>query len=157
MIIKYDPADGAPQRWDLKDVRILSSEAEAIERVSDMEWSEVQAKVRKVNIRALRAMAWVLLKRATPTLRYRDFDPAVDELSIRYDAEERAALREGFDASDELTDEELEQLHRELDDMAEEERQEAPAPPEPAPAPVVENHPDTVPKASAAAASPTSG
>jgi DNA-binding response OmpR family regulator len=159
VIIKYNPKDQQPQRWNLKDIRILSSEAETIERVTGLEWQEVQAALGKASPRALRAVAWVLLKRSDSTLRHREFDPPVDYLGMRYDAEERDELAATYGDSLDLSEAQRAQVMRELEEMAEEERREAmtlgalEVPGEPA---VVEPLTDTVPKASEHALSPTS-
>jgi hypothetical protein len=142
VIITYSPQDGEARRWDLKTVRLLSSEAEAVERATDLTYAQVRDLLSKGSARALRAIAWVLAKRDAPTLRYGQFDPAEDELDIDFDAAERAVLREEALSSPDLSDAEREQFLALL------------AEPEPEAA---ETDPDTVPKASADGPSPTSG
>jgi hypothetical protein len=143
VIITYSPQDGEARAWDLKKVRILSSEAEAVERATDLTYAQVKDQLSKGSARALRAVGWVLAKREAPTLRYGQFDPPEDELDIDFDAEERALLREEAESNPDLTDAQREQLLEALADPASED--------------AGEPDPDTVPKASDAAASPTSG
>lgn len=145
MIIVYAPEGGETHRWDLKTVRILATEAEAVERVTDLEWEAARAKVVKGSMLALRAVAWVLMKRTDTTLRYGQFAPAASELSYEYDADERAAIRVAIEEDTDLSDEErasilasLDETDAALDTLADED-------------------PESVPKASADEASPSDG
>lgn len=106
MIIKY--ADGT-QSWNLKEVKILASEAESVENVTGVKWGQVLGEITSGSITALRSVTWVLLKRETPTLRYRDFDPAADDMDVEFDAEERKAMREEIQKSPDLTEAEKSQ------------------------------------------------
>lgn len=145
MIIVYAPEGGEVHRWDLKTVRILATEAEAVERVTDLEWEAARARIVKGSMLALRAVAWVLMKRSDTTLRYGAFAPAAVELSYEYDADERAAIRVAIEEDADLSDEErasilasLDETDADLDDSSDED-------------------PESVPKASADEASPTDG
>lgn len=142
MIIIYAPEGVERRTWNLKEVRFMSSEAEAVERATGLEWQEAKARVVKGSMLALRAVTWVLLKRDQPTLRYTAFDPAENEIGVDLDAEEWGVLREELAASEDLSDAEraaaLAQLDAEITGA------------EPADA-----EPDEVPKDSDAEASPT--
>lgn len=146
MIIVYAPSGGDTHRWNLKDARILATEAEAIERVTGLEWAAARAKVVKGSMLALRALAWVLFKREQPTLKYSQFQPAADELTYEYDAEERAVIRKNIEDDDDLTAEEKAEILAEMDEedarLAENE-------------PADVEDPEEAPKASAAGASLT--
>lgn len=104
MIIVYAPEGADAHRWDLKTVRVLSSEAEAVEKVTGLTWAQVKKNLSEGSMTAMRAVAWILAKRDDPTLRYRGFDPAEGELDVDFDRQERAALREAINTDDELTD-----------------------------------------------------
>lgn len=133
MIITYKPADGEERRWDLKHVRILMPEAAAVERVVGDRWPQVKAAAMQGGAQALWAIAWVLMKRESPTLRMTSWTPAEDELGVDFDADERVLLREEALKNPDLTDEQREQVLAELDDP-EDEDQDAPegkAPEEP--------------------------
>lgn len=93
MIIVYRPEGGDEQRWNLNDEKLMAAEAEAVERVTRTEWGELQGKLAKGSMLAMRAFAWVLAKREQPTLRYSEFIPAADELDLDFDPTERAELR----------------------------------------------------------------
>jgi hypothetical protein len=142
LIIIYAPEGGERQTWNLKEVRFMSSEAEAVERSTGLEWQEAKARVVKGSMLALRAVAWVLLKRDQPTLRYTAFDPAENEIGVDLDAEEWGVLREELAASEDMTEAERAAMLAQLDaEMAE--------------AVPAEAEPDEAPKDSAAAASST--
>lgn len=96
MILHYTPQDGPAQHWDLSTVRFLTSEAETVERTTGLEWGDVCSRgmlVLRKSPTARRAIAWVLLKRADPALRYSAFDPAIDDIDVRFSADDVAELR----------------------------------------------------------------
>ncbi|MFD9515950.1 hypothetical protein [Streptomyces sp. NPDC059979] len=92
MIIFYRPADGEERRFDVKSVR--TSEAQIVERTTDMKWAAIKRGVRDDDPTAMRGIVWVLLKRETPTLRWSDFDPLIEELVSRFDGREVALVAE---------------------------------------------------------------
>jgi hypothetical protein len=142
LIIIYAPEGGERQTWNLKEVRFMSSEAEAVERSTGLEWQEAKARVIKGSMLALRAIVWVLVKRDEPALRYGQFDPAENEIGVDFDTEEWAVVRDELANSPDLDDEQRALALAQLDAEAAEA---VPAAAEP----------DEVPKDSAAAASST--
>lgn len=92
MIILYRPEGGEERHFDVKSVR--TSEAQIVERTTDMKWGEIKRGVRDDDPTAMRGIVWVLLKRETPTLRWSDFDPLIDELVSRFDGREVALYAE---------------------------------------------------------------
>lgn len=86
MIIVYTPAGGEPEHYDART--LLASEASIVARTIDAKWPAVRAGLAEDDLDAMRAVVWVLRKRATPTLRYGEFDPGVDELTTLYDKTE---------------------------------------------------------------------
>ncbi|MCP9209280.1 hypothetical protein [Streptomyces cucumeris] len=146
MIIVYVPEDGEERRWDLKTARITAVEAEAVERATGLEWEQAKAKVLNGSMLATRAVAWVLLKRDQPTLRYVQFVPAANELGYDLDAEEMAAIREGIENNPDLDEDERAAALAQLDaaSTATDEQ----------PADGADADPETVPKDPAVAASP---
>lgn len=151
MIIVYAPADGETHRWNMKEVRILSTEAEAVERVTGLEWQQARAKVLKGSMLALRAIAWVLMKREQPDLRYTAFVPEAGELAFDYDVDERAVIRANIAADEDLTGEEKAVILAEFDEA------EAKLTAAEQAADVSDEDPEQVPKGSAGTASPTDG
>lgn len=95
MIIVYRPeGDGEEQHFDMRSVR--TSEAQIVARTTDMKWGEIKVGVRDDDPTALRGIAWVLMKRQQPSLRWSEFDPPVDALTSRFDAREVAAYAAGI-------------------------------------------------------------
>lgn len=90
MIIVYRPEDGEEQHFDVRAVR--TSEAQIVERTTDMKWIDIKRGVRDDDPTAMRGIVWVLLKRETPTLRWSDFDPLIDELAMRFDGRDITAI-----------------------------------------------------------------
>lgn len=88
MIIVYRPEGGEEQRFDTRMLR--TSEAQIVERTVDMRWAQVKAGLREDDPAAMRGVVWVLMKRQTPSLRFSEFDPGVEELSARFDLREVA-------------------------------------------------------------------
>lgn len=115
MIIIYEPEGGERRTWNLKEVRFLASEAEAVERATGMDWQEAKARVVKGSMLALRAVVWVLVKRDQPTLRYGQFDPAEGEVGTDLDASEWAVLREEMLKSSDLSEDQRAELLAEID------------------------------------------
>lgn len=96
MILRYAHPDGVPRVWDLSTVRFLTSEAEAMERTTSIEWADLSHRrllVVKASPTARRAMVWALLKRAEPTLRYSACDPAIDDMDVKLGADDITELR----------------------------------------------------------------
>jgi hypothetical protein len=88
VIILYRPEGQDEQHFDMR--RLRTSEAQIIERTTDMKWAAIKAGVRADDPTALRGVAWALLKRERPTLRWSEFDPGIEELTSRFDALEVA-------------------------------------------------------------------
>ncbi|MEU0181773.1 hypothetical protein ABZ312_11380 [Streptomyces sp. NPDC006207] len=123
MILRYTHTDGTPHVWDLSTVRFLASEAEAVERTTDLEWALVMSRNALVVREAptpRRAITWVLMKRETPSLRYSAFDPALDDISVKLGADDLVELRaeaEGELAKGQVTEAEFDQGMAQLDDL----------------------------------------
>lgn len=142
MILIYEPEGGERRTWNLKTTRFMSTEAEAVERATGLEWQEAKARVIKGSMVALRATVWVLVKREDPTLRYTAFDPAENEIGVDLDAEEWGVLREEVANSSDMGEAEKAAVLAQLDAEATD-------------AEVPEPGADDIPKDSDGAASPT--
>lgn len=87
MIIVYTPADGGePERYDQRD--LLVSEASIVSRTIDKTWGEIKQGLGEEDLDSMRGIVWVLKKRHQPTLRFKDFDPSVDDMETRFDKRE---------------------------------------------------------------------
>lgn len=93
MIIIYTPADGEREEYDARTLRV--SEAAIVSRTTDMKWGAVKEGIANEDLEAMRAVVWVLKKRSTPSLRYGEFDPGVEELCSRFDRDEIKAWVDG--------------------------------------------------------------
>ncbi|MFE0875349.1 hypothetical protein ACFW4X_10775 [Streptomyces smyrnaeus] len=86
MLIEYTPEGGEPQLFDAG--RMRTSEVQIVERTADMSWNEVLDGLRYRDVTAMRTVAFVIQKRADPSLRLSAFDPYADELRVYLDAKE---------------------------------------------------------------------
>lgn len=160
MIFTYTPRDGAPRRWDLAEVRFLSSEAETVERTTSLEWGELlfwRTLVMKASPTARRALLWVLLKRDEPTLRYSACDPVLSDIDVKLGAGDLAEFRAEAAAklaAGELTEAEFEEGIRDLESITDPESLAA-ATPEAGPKAAEQPVAEAAPTAWAPTASPT--
>lgn len=92
MIIIYTPDGGEEQRLDAG--RLRASEIQIVERTADGHWPAIKKAMSEGDLGAMRTVAWVLMKRAEPALRYADFDPWEGELRARLDDREVRAYAE---------------------------------------------------------------
>lgn len=93
MIIIYAPEGGAEeQRLDAG--RLRASEIQVVERTADGRWPDIKTAMSEGDINALRTVAWVIKKRAEPSLRFAEFDPWEGELRVRLDDREVRAYAE---------------------------------------------------------------
>jgi hypothetical protein len=88
VIIVHTPEGGEEERYDAR--KLLTSEAAVVARTLGMKWPAVKEALGEDDPEAMRAVAWVMKKRAEPTLRFSDFDPGIDEIVSRYDDREIA-------------------------------------------------------------------
>lgn len=94
MILIYRVEGGEEQRWEFKLGRLRVMEIEAIEKVTGLAYgSEFREALLKGAIRARRALLWVFLRRAHPTLKFVDVDFADDEVVLEQDRDEWTELR----------------------------------------------------------------
>ena len=147
MIIAYSPEGEEPKSWDLGQIKLMATEAEQIERLTDWTWTEASERLTKGSMIALRAIVFILAKREEPTLRYQQFNPPAEALDYWLDADEREAMRAAVRDAD-IAEEQREQLLKNLDELGEEmvKRGYETAP---------GLDPETLPKDSAPEASPT--
>jgi hypothetical protein len=104
MIVTYTPEDGDKQEWEFKPDRLMTTEAEAIERVTGMTYGEFGESLMKGGMTARRSMVWVLRKRnGEPTLKFRDVDFPVGDVEITLDDEETDRVRQAVLADTNLT------------------------------------------------------
>lgn len=105
MHITFTPEDGEKREWDFKLRKILTTEAEAIEKRAGIPYIELNARVLSSHPTARRALIWVLLKRTEPTLQYVDVDFEMGAFQAELDDEEKADLRAQLDRAGATPDE----------------------------------------------------
>lgn len=116
MILFYSNDGGSTQRLDAS--RMRASEIQVIERTADGRWDDIRAAALEGEINAMRVIAWAVLKRATPTLRFGDFDPYEGDLRARLDDREMRVFAEQIYAKYGANPDELAEAIAELRDSA---------------------------------------
>ncbi|MEU8713620.1 hypothetical protein [Streptomyces sp. NPDC048663] len=119
MIIFYEPADGVHQRFEAGRGRLRASEIQIIERTADEPWDQIKKAISDGNLNAMRVVAWVLLKRSQPALRFAEFDPYEGELYSRLDEREVRGFAEAFVAKYASEPDKLAEAFEELRESAE--------------------------------------
>lgn len=106
MYLTYRPEGSTePRRWHIQLGRLRVFDTEAIEKATGMDYgSDFKQRLLQGNVRARRALLWIMLRREHPTLKYADVDFADDELLLEQDRDELAATRAEIAASTELAE-----------------------------------------------------
>ncbi|MFD7978896.1 hypothetical protein [Streptomyces sp. NPDC059071] len=86
MLVVYTPAEGPVEELDVRSVR--TNEASIASRTADMTWKQIKERLAEDDPEAMRIVAWIIKKRSQPSLRLQDFDPLVEELSVRLSRDE---------------------------------------------------------------------
>lgn len=93
MKLTYTPEDGEPQVWSFSADKLMTTEAEAVEKVTGMSYDEFGTALVRGRATAKRAVVWVLRKRSEPTLRYSAVDFPMGALAVELDVDELLAIR----------------------------------------------------------------
>jgi len=117
LFLIYKPEGADPRQWTFAPDKLLSSEAEAIEKVTGTTYEEFGQALIKGSVRARRALLWVLLKRDEPTLRHSQVDPATGTMSVDYEPHELQAIRDKLADDTALPDEDRAAALAALDEM----------------------------------------
>lgn len=110
MKFRYAPAGADPQEWEYEPGKLMSPEAEAIERHTGLTFPEWINAVGKGSMLAIHGLLFVLLKRENPTLKWDQVQFAFDDYDFVYDATETAHAIAKLEAQPELTDDEADML-----------------------------------------------
>lgn len=100
MRVIYAPEGGERRTWNYEPQRMLSSEVEAIERVTGWTWQEFGEKFMAGSVMAQHALLWALMRRDNRRLKYSDVTFAMDEFQIDFDDDEISAMREALERDD---------------------------------------------------------
>jgi hypothetical protein len=96
MKLIYTPEDGERQEWSIRLSELLSPESEALEGCARDSWQtfdEFTDLVDQGNLKARRALLWILLRRENPRLRFSDLVVKVGETDMDYDDGQVADLQ----------------------------------------------------------------
>lgn len=121
MILTYKPDGEERQVWSVKFGKLRSSEADLIEKFAGVRFVDFQKEATAGPGRSLRALTFVMLKRAHPAMRWEDFDPLLDEIELDFDKDEMEQVRAEISKDPTLTAEQVAML-----DAAVEAAEEAP-------------------------------
>jgi hypothetical protein len=92
----YKPEGTDSHEWDFDPAKLHDVEAIEIEKRTGMTYGEFGQQFMKGSILARKALLFVLLKRATPTLRWNEVQFTVGEIDVDFDAEEKAQIVEAL-------------------------------------------------------------
>lgn len=106
MHVVYAPEDGDKREWDVKLYRVLTSEAEALEKVTGLDLALFSPRLMGGNPTAKRGLLWLLLRREDPSTRYANVDFPVGDLTVEMDDEEKAGFKATIMRAPGLTDDE---------------------------------------------------
>lgn len=128
----YRPDGVEPRSWEFEPAKMMSPEAEAIERLTKMTFVQWQSAVQDGSMLAIRALLWVLLKRSNPGIKFESLEFSMGEIDWELGEQERVdvirVLTAKQDSGEALTLEEaqlLEELTAESDDTGDDDPKEA--------------------------------
>jgi hypothetical protein len=88
----YKPEGAEPKKWDFQPDKLMSPEAEAIERLTKMTFGEWSQAVTKGSMLALHGLLYVLLKREIPTLKWDAVTFSLSEVDFELTDQETADM-----------------------------------------------------------------
>lgn len=110
MRLVYAPEGAEPQSWVFDPNKIMSPEAEAIERATGWTFAEFGQQFLKGSTTARHALLWIMLRRKTPGIKYDEVQFSMAEVDVVFDDDELRAIARGLaerDAAGTLDAEEL--------------------------------------------------
>jgi hypothetical protein len=81
----YKPEGAEPRSWDFAPEKMMSAEMIVVEDLTGLTWGEWIDACARGSIKAIHALLYVLLKRATPTLRPDEVQFTLDEIDFEDD------------------------------------------------------------------------
>jgi hypothetical protein len=86
----YKPEGTDPKKWPFAPEKLMSPEAEAIERHTRMTYGDWTQAVGNGSMLALHGLLFVLLKREEPSLKWEEVQFSLSEVDFELDADELA-------------------------------------------------------------------
>jgi hypothetical protein len=117
MLLNYTPPGADKQVFPYDPEKLMSSEAEAIEKVTHLTYSEFGLELIKGSVTARRALLWVLLKRKDPQLRHAQVDFPAGAVELEYEQHELKKIREGVENDADMSDADRVIALKELDQL----------------------------------------
>ena len=90
MFFVYKPEGAQERRWEFEPTKLMSPEAEAIERNTGMTYQQWTQAVRDGSMLALHGLLYVMLKRTEPTLKWESVQFCLDSVDFELDDDETA-------------------------------------------------------------------
>lgn len=126
MLLIYRPEGADERQWTFDPQKLLSSEAEAIEKVTGLTYEEFGQALVKGSAAARRALLWVYLKREDAPLRFSQVDVPVGSVGIDYETHELVAIRDALLDNRDLSDKERADALEQFDKLIGDSEGEAP-------------------------------
>src|SRR3954471_19535886 len=104
MLFKYAPEGAEPREWPFNPDKLMSSECEAIEKVTGLTYQEFAVKILDGSVTARRALLWVLLKRTEPTLRHSQVGFPAGAVVVEFEQFELKKMRDAIADDDDMDD-----------------------------------------------------
>lgn len=104
MLFVYQPEGAARTAWEFEPNKLMSPEAEAIERHTGMTYNEWTQAVTKGSMLALHGLLYVMLKRKEPTLKWDSVQFCLDDVDFELDDTETADAIAKLEAEPALTE-----------------------------------------------------
>jgi len=118
MFLKYELDGVPPRKWQFTLDKLLSVEAEALERQTGWVFpAEFGQQLVKGSIIARKALLWVFLKREDPTLLYRQVDPPAGAIGTDFERGELVLIREQVERSTDMPDEQRTAMLAQFDEL----------------------------------------
>jgi len=88
----YTPEGADPQEWEFDPLKLMSPEAEAIEKHCNMIYGQWAQYVTQGSILAIHGLLYVLLKRSRPTLKWDEVQFSLSEVEFKFSDDEEAEV-----------------------------------------------------------------
>lgn len=97
MKVTYEDDNGNKTTWDYRPSKIRQTEAELMERKWGGDWDALNKAILSGSAKARRVLLWHAMRKDHPVLRWEDVpDFAMGQVSVEFDAEELADIREAI-------------------------------------------------------------
>lgn len=96
----YKPEGAEPKRWDFDPVKVMSPEAEAIERHTGMTFKHWLSALGEGSMTAVHGLLYVMLKRSDPTLQWDAVQFCLAEIEFEVEDDEAPKEAPDLESSD---------------------------------------------------------